>query len=68
MPGKPLKKKGADLKKQKKVHANGDILVQDPPAGQQPIPVVALGASAGGLEALEAFFHKCRRPPGVPLS
>ena len=56
MPGKPPKKKGADLKKQKKVHAKGDTPVQNPPAGQQPFPVVALGASAGGLEALEGFF------------
>ena len=27
-----------------------------PPAGKEPFPIVALGASAGGLEAFEQFF------------
>ncbi|MBP1749354.1 MAG: putative sensor protein [Deltaproteobacteria bacterium] len=56
MPGKPPKKKEADLKKQRKVHAKGESLAQALPAGRQPFPIVALGASAGGLEALEGFF------------
>lgn len=49
-------KKEADLKNQNEEQTKGDTLAQNPPAGQQAFPVVALGASAGGLEALEAFF------------
>ena len=55
MPGKSPKKE-ADLKNENKKRAKGNTPVQDPPAGQRPFPVVALGASAGGLEALEGFF------------
>jgi chemotaxis response regulator CheB len=33
----------------------------------KPIPIVGLGASAGGLEALESFFCICRRKRGWPL-
>ena len=32
-------------------------------AGQKPFPIVALGASAGGLEAFEQFFKKLPSRP-----
>ncbi len=56
MRGKPPKKKEADLKKQKKDNARGEAPAQTRHAGRHAFPVVALGASAGGLEALEGFF------------
>ncbi len=56
MPDKPPKRKEADLKKQKKNHARGEAPAQILPAAQGSFPVVALGASAGGLEAFEQFF------------
>jgi two-component system CheB/CheR fusion protein len=36
-----------------------------PPAGHPDFPVVALGASAGGLEALESFFSAVPRDSGL---
>ncbi len=30
-----------------------------------PFPIVGIGASAGGLEALEAFFHACLPEMGM---
>jgi two-component system CheB/CheR fusion protein len=38
---------------------------QRAPAGFQPIPIVGLGASAGGLEALEKFFARVPADGGM---
>jgi len=56
MPGKPPKNKEADLKKQKKGSVRVETPAQSLPGDWLAFPVVALGASAGGLEALEGFF------------
>jgi chemotaxis response regulator CheB len=37
------------------------IQAQGPPITESDFPIVGIGASAGGLEALEIFFHICRR-------
>jgi len=34
------------------------------PPGSQPFPVVAIGASAGGLEAFQKFFSAMEALPG----
>ena len=34
-------------------------------ATTQPFPIVAIGASAGGIEALESFFGALPREPGM---
>jgi two-component system CheB/CheR fusion protein len=33
--------------------------------GRTPFPIVGIGASAGGLEAFEAFFHACPADTGM---
>ncbi len=57
MPGKTSKKKAGFG--EEKIGSSKVVKAQKQasPTGHLSLPVIAIGASAGGLEAFEAFFH-----------
>src|SRR2546430_950044 len=65
MPKKPTRKRRAEVPRQRKSEAAPSTPSAGEPSPAAPFPVVGVGASAGGLEALERFLTHVPKHSGM---